>query len=468
MKIFYALTLIAGTALAAPEPLLDPIPEKIKPGEIVVAVEDFVRVPQSEDSSTQNNTNQAYARIQYIQPFGNTFGKLVINDTRGIIYLTDDRATEPHVYLDLREQDVDFFDAMFPNEMGLSGIAFHPEFTSIGKPGFGKFYTAYSATSASGTADYLDNDAGSHESVVREWTAYNPRGRTFSGTSREVFRIGQFAPNHNIGHIAFNPIAEIGSEDYGVLYITLGDGGVANDPRQYGQSLKEPLSTIMRIKPMEVTEGRAYGIPKDNPFIDHPSAAPEIWVYGLRNAQHFSWDSSGRMFISDIGQNMIEEVNIGVPGANYGWRLREGTFATAFGVPDGEPGRVYAQPKEDPAFTYPIAQYDHDEGRAIGGGYLYEGTAIPELVGKFVFIDLVDGRIFYIDAASAQPGTLENIRELRLAFDGEEKALADVSSFKNSYDTGVRVDARLGVDALGELYIVTKGDGWIRKILPSR
>ena len=137
-------------------------------------------------------------------------------------------------------------------------------------------------------------------------------------------------------------------------------------------------------------------------------------------------------------------------------------------MPDGEPGRVYAQPKDDPAFTYPIAQYDHDEGRAIGGGYLYEGTAIPQLVGKFVFIDLVDGRIFYIDAASAKPGTLENIKELRLAFDGEEKALADVSSFKNSYDTGVRVDARLGVDALGELYIVTKGDGWIRKILPSR
>ena len=173
------------------------------------------------------------------------------------------------------------------------------------------------------------------------------------------------------------------------------------------------------------------------------------------------------MFISDIGQNMIEEVNLGVAGANYGWRLREGTFATAFGVADGEPGRVYAQPATDPAFTYPIAQYDHDEGRAIGGGYLYEGTAIPELVGKFVFIDLVDGRIFYIDASEAQSGTLETVKELRLSFGGEEKPLAEVSSFKNSYDTGLRVDARLGIDALGELYIVTKGDGWIRKILPS-
>lgn len=463
-----ALFILAANTIGAPEPVLDPMPEKIQAGNIVVAVENFVRVPLSQDSSSANNTNEAHARIQYIQPFGNTFGKLVINDTRGILYLTDDRASQPHVYLDLREQDVDFYDAMFPNEMGLSGIAFHPEFTSIGKPGFGKFYTAYSATSESGEADYLENDSGSHESVVREWTTYNPRGRTFTGTSREVFRIGQFAPNHNIGHIAFNPVAEVGSEDYGVLYITLGDGGVANDPREYGQNLAQPLSTIMRIKPMETTAEQAYGIPADNPFIDHPEAAPEIWVYGLRHAQHFSWDSKGRMFISDIGQNMIEEVNLGVAGANYGWRLREGTFATAFGVPDGEPGRVYAQPEKDPAFTYPIAQYDHDEGRAIGGGYLYEGTAIPELVGKFVFIDLVDGRIFYIDANPAKPGVLETIRELRLSFGGEEKALADVSSFKNSYDTGARVDARLGIDALGELYIVTKGDGWIRKILPSR
>ncbi len=459
-------SLVAAAGQADVKPLADPIPEKIQPGAIVVAVEDYVRVPQTTDSSDQL-TNDAYARIQYMQPFGNTFGKLIINDTRGVLYLTDDRGSTPHVYLDLREADVGFDDSMFPNEMGVSGVAFHPEFTSIGKPGFGKFYTAYSTPSDTGTADYLDDDAASHESVVREWTAYNPRGRTFSGTSREVFRVGQFAPNHNVGHIAFNPVAEVGSADYGVLYITLGDGGVANDPRRYGQNLAAPLSTIIRIKPLEMTPEQAYGIPADNPFLEHPTAAPEIWVYGLRHAQHFSWDSQGRMFICDIGQNMVEEVNLGIPGANYGWRLREGTFSTAFAVANGEPGLVYPLPDHDTGFTYPIAQYDHDEGRAIGSGYVYEGTAIPELIGKFVFADIVDGRIFYIDVKEIGPGQ-QQILELRLSFDGEEKPLKAVSSFANSYDVGVRVDARLGVDALGELYVLTKADGWVRKLVPVR
>ena len=463
---YAVMILVGGQTQAAPEPRVNPVTAKIPLGDIIVAVEDFVQLPQTQDSSSQN-TNAAHARIQYIQPFGNTFGKLIINDLRGILYLTDDRASEPRIYLDLRKESVGFDDSMFPNEMGLSGVAFHPEFTSIGKAGFGKFYTAYSATSDSGIADYLDDDAASHESVIREWTAHNPRGLKFSGTSREVFRVGQFAPNHNVGHIAFNPVAEVGSEDYGVLYATFGDGGVANDPREHGQSLASPLSTIIRIKPLAVTKNQAYGIPTDNPFLNHPTAAPEIWVYGLRHAQHYSWDSRGRMFITDIGQNMVEEVNLGIAGANYGWRLREGAFSTAFGVADGEPGRVYPLPADDPGFVYPIAQYDHDEGRAIGSGYVYEGTAIPELVGKFVFADIVDGRIFYIDTDNLLSGQLQTIYELRLSFAGEEQALTAVSSFANSYDDGARVDLRLGTDALGELYILTKGDGWVRRLLPS-
>ncbi len=454
-------------------PLDDPIPAKIGKGDIAVALHEFVRLPKTEDSS-DNYTNDAHARIQYMIPFGFTIGPLVINDTRGILYRTDHGGSTPSVYLDLREQAVGFDDSMFPNEMGLSGVAFHPEFTSIGKPGFGKFYTAYSATSASGVADYLEDDSGSHESVIREWTTFNPRAATFNGTSREVFRIGQFAPNHNIGTIAFNPLAEIGSADYGVLYASLGDGGAANDPREYGQSLKSPLSTIIRIKPLAEpapssessdTGSRKYGIPGDNPFLNHPSAAPEIWVYGLRHAQHFSWDSRGRMFLSDIGQNMIEEVNLAQAGANYGWRLREGRFATAFGVANGEPGRVYPLPQSDPGFVYPIAQYDHDEGNAISGGYVYEGNAIPELRGKFVFTDLVRGRVFYLDGDALDTEGTNPISELRLFIDGKETSLADIASYDDSYGPGERVDLRIGIDALGELYLLTKSDGWVRKIV---
>ena len=431
----------------------------------MVGVEEFVRVPKTEDSSN-NLTNEAYARIQYIQPFGNTVGPLVINDTRGVLYITDERGSPPTVYLDLREQDVGFDDSMFPNEMGLAGVAFHPEFTSIGKPGFGKFYTAYSARPDTGTANYLDEDAASHESVIREWTTLNPRSRVFAGHSREIFRVGQFAPNHNVGTIAFNPIAEVGSADYGVLYATFGDGGVANDPRAYGQSLNEPLSSIIRINPLGQSANAGYSIPSDNPFLHDADIAPEVWVYGLRHAQHFSWDSRGRMFINDIGQNQVEEVNLGQAGANYGWRLREGTFATAFSVSGGEAGEVYAVPAPANSFVDPVAQYDHDEGNAIGSGYVYEGQAIPQLRGKYVFADIVQGRIFYFDAENLDTQNLQNIKELRLSFAGKEQKLAAVAHIENSYAPGKRVDLRLGIDALGELYLLTKSDGWVRKLVP--
>ena len=474
MRVFYligvlvTLTAVSMQALAL-EALDDPIPQKIQKGSIVVATKKFVRLPQTVDSSNEM-TNAARARIQYMVPFGYTVGTFLINDTRGILYLTDERGSSPQVFLDLREAGVGFYDAAFPNEMGVAGVAFHPEFTSVGKPGFGKFYTAYSASRDSGIADYLESDSDSHDSVIREWTAFNPRAKKFDGVSREVFRVGQFAPNHNVGTIGFNPIAEIGSPDYGVLYISLGDGGAANDPKGYGQSLSEPMSSIIRINPLTGKNGQAYGIPEDNPFLNDQKKSdisPEVWVYGLRHAQHFSWDTQGRMFLSDIGQNQVEEVNLGIAGANYGWRLREGTFATAFDVPNGDIGKVYPVSGLDGDYTYPIAQYDHDEGNAIGGGFVYEGNEIPELRGKFVFAELVRGRVFYIDASEIAPGKLEKIQELRLLFDGVERPLSEVTTMDDSYSAGQRVDLRLSSDALGELYMLTKSDGWIRKIVPA-
>ena len=97
------------------------------------------------------------------------------------------------------------------------------------------------------------------------------------------------------------------------------------------------------------------------------------------------------MYINDIGQAQIEEVNIGVAGANYGWRVREGTFATAFGIGGVRPNPVYPRPEDTQSFTYPVAQFDHDEGNAISSGFVYEGSAIPQLLGKYVFTDMVTG-----------------------------------------------------------------------------
>ncbi|HJN49791.1 MAG: PQQ-dependent sugar dehydrogenase [Pseudomonadales bacterium] len=469
--MWFAAVFLSVTSVDATEsesgPLRDPIPERIVKGNVVVAATEFVRAPRTADSSTVG-ANDAYARIQYLLPIRDGSGRLMFNDLRGLLYLTDVNGQAPGVYMDLRTQDIGFDDSMFPNETGLSGFAFHPEFSAQGRPGYGKFYTSYSTSSDNGTADYLDDDAASHESVIREWTTNTPGARTFQGSSREVFRIGQFSPNHNIGTISFNPYAQAGSPDYGLLFFSLGDGGGAFDPRDYGQSLAVPQAAILRIDPLKGNARKGYGIPPDNPFLHDARAAPEIWAYGLRHAQQFSWDADGRMFIGDIGQNQVEEINLGVAGANYGWRLREGTFATSFAVQSHETGPVFARPAKDKdKFVYPVAQYDHDEGNAVSGGFVYRGNSIPELQGKYVFTDLARGRVFFINVQALRSGNPVEIKELRIRFDGREQDLSSVAGYPNTYAPGKRVDLRLGIDAAGELYLLTKGDGWIRKLVPA-
>ena len=463
-----ATLVVASSAANAQEAIGDPIPERIEKGEIVLAAVPLARAPRTTDPVRPAATNNAYARVQVLRQLPDGSGRLAFNDTRGILYLTDIDGRAPRVYLDLRGEGVDFSNAAFPNEAGFMGFAFHPEFAQEGRPGYGKLYTAYSATPASGTADYLEASANVQESVVREWTATNPSAWGFSGTSRVLLRVGQFAGNHNVGALAFHPTASPGDADYGLLYIGFGDGGSAHDPRDYGQGLAEPLGAIVRIDPLSTDAGASYGIPADNPLVAVEGAAPGIWAWGLRHPQQFSWDTfDGRMFISDIGQDQIEEINLGVAGANYGWRLREGTFATGHAV-GRRLGPVYERPATDPEpFAYPVAQYDHDEGFAIGGGHVYRGASIPELVGRYVFTEFVRGRIFAFDANQVVPGDPAPIEEIRLAFDGVERELADVSGYPNTYNNTRRVDARLSVDADGELYLLTKGDGRIRRLVSN-
>ena len=455
--------LVCTFPAAAQEPLSDPLPAAIEKGALRVAVVPFVRAPRSSDPARPSGTNDAYARIQYLLPVPGG-ERLAFNDIRGILYWTDTTGSAPSVYLDLRREDKGFTNANFPNEAGFMGFAFHPQFAEVGKPGYGKFYTAFSAEADSGVAAYED-DGAVQDSVILEWTADDPLAEVFAGTSREVMRVGQFAANHNVGTIAFNPSADEDAADFGLLYICFGDGGGAHDPRDHGQTLTAPLGAIARIDPLGGDDDAAYGIPTDNPFVDRADAAAEIWAYGLRHPQHFSWDADGRLFIADIGQDQIEEVNLGVAGGNYGWRLREGTFATAYGVGQAGNGPVFPLPdSDDEGFIYPVAQYDHDEGFAIGGGYVYRGADIPALQGKYLFTDFPRGRVFAIDTSSLQAGQPTTIEEVRLHFDGEQD-LVDVAGFANTYDADFpRVDARFGIDHFGELYLLTKGDGWIRKL----
>lgn len=469
MKVAFCLLagLIASLASAdqhSPRPIEDPIPEKIAMGDLTVDTIDLIRLPRLPDSSQAFAATNAHARIQYLIPIPDDSGRVVINDTRGRLYISDGYGRLPVVFLDMRKEAVALDDSMIPNEAGLASVAFHPDYAIPGREGYGKFYTAYSTPSDTGAADYLEDDAGSHESVIREWTTDDPEADVFSGSSREVFRIGQFAPNHNIGTIAFRPYIDRDSPDYGLLYVCLGDGGAAFDPMNYGQTMSEPHGALMRIDPLG---GERYGIPQDNPFVGVDGVAPEIWAYGLRHPQQFSWDLDGRLFITDIGQAQVEEVNLGIKGANYGWRVREGTFATANAVGSEYLGLVFPLPEdEDDTFTYPVAQYDHDEGAAIGSGFVYRGTRIPPLQGKYVFADIVFGRLFYIDADRLVAGDQAEIKELEVLNNGRRFDLLEEAGHPNTYTEGLRADLRMGIDAEGELYLLTKGDGWVRKIVP--
>jgi hypothetical protein len=471
-------TLVAAIgvhAQDAPQPLDNPLPAPIAKGDIVVAAVPFVRAPMTADTAKPVGTNNAHARLQYMKPIPDGSGRLVFSDLRGVLYITDEAGRQPSVYLDLRTADVGFYNTAFPNESGLLGFAFHPEFGMAGKPGFGKLYTAASSEPADGPeapagvrklVTYLSGQ--NQESEIREWTTADPAADAFQGASRGLLRVSQFSPTHNVATIAFNPAALPGSTDFGMLYACLGDGGGANDPHENGQNPGTLLATIIRIDPLGGSSARPYGIPSDNPFAGGDGGAPEVWAYGLRHAQHFSWDSSGRMFINDIGQDMVEEVNIGVAGGNYGWRVREGTFATGYGIGAMQIGPVFARPEaEAEDFIYPVAEYDHDEGYAIGSGYAYEGDGIPALKGKYVFADITTGRVFTIDTDELTPGDPATIEELRLSFEGEERTLLDVAGFENTYHGDLRADLRLGIDSAGELYLLTKGDGWIRKLVAT-
>ena len=158
------------------------------------------------------------------------------------------------------------------------------------------------------------------------------------------------------------------SPGYGKMFISLGDGGnyvQVPDPFNQAQDLQRALGKIFRIDPLKQSNGKPYGIPNDNPFVGKPPALGEIWAYGLRHPQNISFDlgGDGTFMIADIGQEHVEEINIGVKGANYGWPNREGTFVT-----DRADGRVlYAPPADDTkkGYTPPVAQFDHFENSAV-------------------------------------------------------------------------------------------------------
>lgn len=301
------------------------------------------------------------------------------------------------------------------NERGLLGMAFSPDFKTDKR--FYLYYTDVKGDTQVSRFTMPDTSA----------VSISPK------TEEKLLNVKQDFANHNGGWIGFGPDK--------MLYIGLGDGGAANDPKQRAQDLSNHLGKILRI---DVTSATGYRIPTDNPFLKDKNAKPEIYAYGLRNPWRCSWDGS-QFFIADVGQNKTEEVNAvssqQLKGANFGWRLREGNHAT----PDQNVGGERPAAAIDPIHTYTHGS-GVNEGFSVTGGYVYHGS-IKALRGHYFFADYNIGNIWSFPINKGKPSTVKHWTD---AFSHDGKKISQITSF--------------GLDPQGELYILSD-QGTIFKIV---
>lgn len=351
------------------------------------------------------------------------------------------------------------------------------------------------------------------EAVLIEWTDSNISNTTFEGTAREIMRVQMIGSIHPMNDLSFNPAARRGDPDWRVLYVSTGDGGTGegNDIRRLNpQRLDHFGGKIIRIVPdlrehtgtSQVSENGRYRIPNDNPFAATPGARKEIWANGMRNPHRMAWDAGGgnaNLLAFVIGSNMgspvrYEAIAVIRRGANYGYPLREGPETKPVNpiddplASDGTlPLRItdsvvlnQRTPVQDVALAYKTGV----EGNGIAGGFVYRGSKWPALQGAVVFGDITSGRIFYAKMA-----------DLTAATDGNPTTIAAYSEIKTELPRLVtekiptrataptqppaaappggrgfpfRVDMRLATDEAGEIYVLTKSDGMVRRVVSIR
>ena len=302
---------------------------------------------------------RAFGEITFEDPVflthaGDGTGRLFVVEQRGLVHVLASAGprTEARVFLDISGRV-----SSARREEGLLGLAFDPGFASNGH-----FYVYYSA-------------AGPRRSVLSRFSVSPDPGAADGATELVLLEVPQPFANHNGGMIAFGPD--------GYLYVGLGDGGSGGDPRGNGQDVRTLLGSILRIDVGGATAGAPYRVPADNPFVGAPDAREEIWAYGLRNPWRFSFDTAtGELWAADVGQNDYEEVDLVLPGRNYGWNTMEGMhcFLTA------DCDRSGLEP--------PIVEYDHALGCSVTGGYVYRGADVPALAGVYAYADFCSGRIW--------------------------------------------------------------------------
>ncbi len=433
---------VFNKSINAPE-LLDPIPQKIKMSDLVLNIESYTSIPYSSE-------NQLHTRIAKMDFQPESHDNYIL-DLRGTLYQIKDRPIE---YLNMAKYMPKFINV--PGlATGFGSFAFHPDFAKNGL-----LYTTHTEAAGSASADfaYADSIKVALQWVVSEWKTDEPNAVPFKGTQREMFRVNMVNVIHGVQDIAFNPNSKKGNADYGLLYIGIGDGGcVEQGYPTLPHNLKRIWGTIIRIDPAgKNSRNGKYGIPNTNPFAKTNNLG-EIYAYGFRNPHRITWTKGGKMLASNIGQKMVESINMIMPGHDYGWPEREGTFRIDS---KGDINHVYKLLPNDKKYnyTYPVIQIDHDEINAISGGFEYQGKEIPALIGKYVFGSIVDGRLFYTEEKDLQNGKQAEIREWRVAFGGKPIKM-------NELTHNDRVDLRIGKDQKGELYLMTKPDGKVYKLL---
>jgi glucose/arabinose dehydrogenase len=347
-----------------------------------------------------------FSRPTDLQHAGDGSGRLFVTEQAGIVKVFENErdASSVSTFLDIRDRVTNG-----GNEQGLLGLAFHPNFEENGY-----FFVDYTSASGNGST------------VIARYEVDSDLPRADKSSEKIILEVDQPFGNHNAGQIVFGPDS--------LLYVTLGDGGGGGDPNENGQDRSTLLGSILRIDVDEQAGERAYGIPEGNPFVGNDQGfQEEIYAYGLRNPWRMSFDdSTGRLWVGDVGQNRFEEVDVVEKGENYGWDVMEATHCYEPGSGCNESGK-----------TLPVAEYSEPGRQSLTGGYVYRGPNVPELQGEYVYADYISGQ-FWAHPADGSPQ------------DSTSRELIEVF---------LRIPT-FGTDANNELYIVAF-DGDIYRFEPT-
>lgn len=327
-------------------------------------------------------------------------GRLFVVEKAGTIRIVTDGNVSPTPFLDIRQ-----LVGSTGSEQGLLSAAFHPDYATNGR-----FFVNYTDTNG--------------DTVIARYSVSDDPDRADPNSARTILILDQPYANHNGGLLLFGPD--------GYLWVGTGDGGSAGDPHDNAQNPQVLLGKMLRL---DVDAGDPYAIPPDNPFVGDPGVRDEIWTMGLRNPWRYSFDrATGDLYIADVGQNAYEEIDLqranSRGGENYGWSMMEGFHCY--------PPRTGCNQR---GLALPIAEYSHELGCSVTGGYVYRGSAYPRLAGAYYFGDYCSGLIWALYQNEAGEWTKTRLLDTDLS----------ISSF--------------GEDGTGEVYLTDLRGGGLYQLV---